>query len=115
MLKGSDMIGTTVSHYKILKPPGRGGMGVVYKAQDLKLERSVVLKLLPPDLTRDPEARRRFVHEAKASSTLHHTNTCVVHDMGERAATAFVKVTYDEPTVEAALMRAMLRKDSPRP
>ena len=77
------MIGKIVSHYKILEHLGSGGMGVVYKAQDLKLDRPVALKFLPPDLTRDPDAKQRFIHEAKAASTLQHTNICVVHEIDE--------------------------------
>ena len=77
------MIGKVVSHYKILEHIGSGGMGVVYKAQDLKLDRPVALKFLPPDLTRDPDAKERFIHEAKAASTLQHTNICVVHEIDE--------------------------------
>jgi len=77
------MVGKTVSHYQILEYLGGGGMGVVYKAHDLKLDRPVALKFLPPDLTRDPEAKQRFIHEAKAASALQHNNICTIHDVDQ--------------------------------
>jgi serine/threonine protein kinase/dienelactone hydrolase len=78
-----DLTGTTVLHYRVLERVGEGGMGVVYKAEDTRLKRSVALKFLPPDLTRDSEAKARFTQEAQAASSLQHPNICTILAINE--------------------------------
>lgn len=90
------MIGSVVSHYRILEKLGEGGMGVVYMAEDTKLRRPVALKFLSPNLLVNEDDRRRFVHEAQASAALSHPNIATVFEIDESEAKAFIALEYIE-------------------
>ena len=107
------MEGQTVSHYRVLEKLGGGGMGVVYKALDTHLDRHVAFKFLPPELTRDDDARERFVREAKAASALDHPNICTVYDIDSTPdGQLFIAMAYYEgQTIKRHLEQGLLPVD----